>query len=142
MLNPASAPSEMTAPSHTKLYNEDEMTVNDLLHISSTHTPSSLLSVCSSLSSCKIRIRFVYLSTQGHVHGNLIKHSELPNCFSFCHTAFKTNSTQYGVVWLSVAYERDLECFKVFFSGIVYAEIMVLMKLELVYLTKYVTQIP
>lgn len=92
MLNPASAPSGMTAPSHTKLYKEDEMTVNDLLHI------SSLLSVCSSLSSCKIRIRFVYLSTQGHVHGNLIKRSELPNCFSFCHTVFKTNSTHYGVV--------------------------------------------
>lgn len=39
MLNPASAPSEMTAPSHTKLYNEDEMTVNDLLHISSPAHP-------------------------------------------------------------------------------------------------------
>lgn len=99
MLNPASAPAGMTAPSHTKLYNEDEMTVNDLLRISSpSRTPSSLLSVCSSLSSCKIRIRFVYLSTQGHVHGNLIKRSELPNCFSFCHIIFKTNSTQYGVV--------------------------------------------
>lgn len=31
MLNPASVPSRMTAPSHPKHYNEDGMTVNDLL---------------------------------------------------------------------------------------------------------------
>lgn len=97
MLGPASTPSTITAPSHRKHYNEDEITVSDLLHIvNSGHScvfnhqigkdvevkaqrsgprfPSDALfgfqhiTVCSSLSSCKIRIIFIcYLSTKGYI---------------------------------------------------------------------------